>query len=133
MVEGVTSGGRVGVVAIAALRYAQSDGQDVILPVRPSQAVYANFRHIQVRPDSRLEDGIPLYKLKILDTLIEQLSRSKGTAGAADDVGTREANAKTVDTLIANLASTLRAGTAPGASYRRGFFPAPGAFVDLVA
>jgi hypothetical protein len=46
MVEGVTSGGRVGVVAIAALRYAQSDGQDIILPVRPSQAVYANFRHI---------------------------------------------------------------------------------------
>jgi hypothetical protein len=132
MVEGVTSGGRVGVVAIAALRYAQSDGQDIILPVRPSQAVYANFRHIQVRPDSRLEDGIPLYKLKILDTLIEQLSRSNGTTGAMMG-GAPGADAKTVDALITSLSTTLRAGTAPGASYRRGFFPAPGAFVDLVA
>ena len=57
MIQGVTSGGQVGVAAITALRYAQSDGPDMVMPVRPAELIQANFRHIQVRPDSRLEDG----------------------------------------------------------------------------
>ena len=87
MVQGVGSGSQVGVVAVAALRYAQSGGPNVILPVRPADLLYANFRHIQVRPDTRLEDGIPLYKLKILDTLIDSFSRVAGEAGATEGAG----------------------------------------------
>jgi hypothetical protein len=143
MVQGVSSGGHVGMVAITALRYAQSEGRDVVMPVRRSQMVYANFKHIQVRPDSRQEDGVPLYKLKILDTLIEQLSKKNGTdtAGKATAAGiagraaagsavTVKPTVEQVDALIAGISGQLRA---VGPSYRAGFLPEPGAFVDLVA
>lgn len=118
MVAGVTAGGHVGVASMTALRYAQRDGSEAIMPVRPAQLIYANFKHIQVVPDSRLQDGVPLYKLKILDTLIEQLSPRKPlptiTAGS-------------IDSIIGELSH----GKAQ--AYRAGFLPAPGAFVNLVA
>jgi hypothetical protein len=126
MVAGVTTGitaGHVGVVSMTALRYAQSDGGNVIMPVRPAQLVYANFKHIQVMPESRLEDGVPLYKLKILDALIDQLSRRK-TVPSVD--------AGSIDSIIGGMSQGLRGGGTAQA-YRAGFLPAPGALVDLVA
>jgi hypothetical protein len=94
------------------------------MPVRPAQVVYANFKHIQVRPDSRLEDGVPLYKLKILDTLIDHLSRKKQAPSA---------DASSIDSVIVEMSRSFRAAGGSGQSYRAGFLPAPGAFVDLVA
>ena len=123
MVAGITAGGHVGVVSMTALRYAQSEGGDVIMPVRPAQVVAASFKHIRVMPDSRLEDGVPLYKLKILDTLIDQLSRGK--PGTSVDPGS-------IDSMIGEMSRGLRRGGTAQA-YRAGLFPAPGAFVDLVA
>lgn len=145
MIQGITSGGHVGVLAITALRYAQSDGQEVILPVRRAQMVYANFKHIQVRPESRREDGIPLYKLKILDMLIDQLSSKDAghapwtigaTAGAKASARTGALsgmNADSVDALITGMSIVLRSSGPSGSSYRAVFLPEPGAFVDLVA
>ena len=124
MVAGVTAGGHVGVVSMTALRYAQSDGGEVIMPVRPAQLIYANFKHIQVRPDSRLQDGIPLYKLKILDTLIEQMSQKKPLPSV---------DAGSIDSAIAEMSRGFRSAGSAGQPYRRDFLPAPGAFVDLVA
>jgi hypothetical protein len=123
MVSGVTSGGTVGVIAMTALRYAQTDA-DVIMPVRRSQAVYANFKHIQVRPDSTPDEGVPLYKLKILDSLIDQLSQKKPLP--AVDAGS-------IDSVITNISRGLRGPAGSDRTYRTGFLPAPGAFVDLVA
>jgi len=124
MIAGVSSGGQVGVVAITALRYAQSDGAAIVMPVRPAQQIFANFRHIQVRPDSRLEEGVPLYKLKILDSLIDSLSGSHAPAGM---------RVMSVDQKIDFLSLELRGAGATGALYNVGLLPEPGAFVDLVA
>jgi hypothetical protein len=121
---GVSAGGHVGVVSMTALRYAQSDAGDVIMPVRPAQLIYANFKHIQVRPDSRLEDGIPLYKLKILDTLIEQLSQKKPQPSV---------DAGSIDSVIMEMSRGFRPAGGSGQLYRAGFLPTPGAFVDLMA
>jgi hypothetical protein len=120
---GVSAGGRLGVVSMTALRYAQSDGGEVIMPVRPAQLIYANFKHIQVVPESRLQDGVPLYKLKILDTLIDQLS-PKGRVPSI--------MAGSIDGIIGEMSRGVpHHGTA--AAYRAGFLPPPGAFVNLVA
>jgi hypothetical protein len=135
-VAGVTAGGHVGVASMTALRYAQNDGGEAIMPVRPAQLVYANFKHIQVLPDSRLQDGVPLYKLKMLDMLIEQLSPRKPLPAV---------NAGSIDSIIGVLShgmtpSRSSHGVTTGESprgtaqaYRAGFFPAPGAFVNLLA
>jgi hypothetical protein len=132
MVDRVSSGGQAGIVAITAIRYAQ-DRQNIVMPVRPSQAIYANFTHIQVRPDSRLENGVPLYKLRILDTLIDQYSRKGPLTAAGPGKGPSLAvDQRSVDQLIGQIASELRPRVG-GAPYRAGFLPEPGAFVDLVA
>jgi hypothetical protein len=128
MIQGVSSGGHVGVAAITALRYAQSDGHDVIMPVRPAQAINASFKHIQVRPDSNLQDGVPLYKLKILDSLIDQMTKTGAGARGVDGI-----NASTIDGVISSLTRAGQAEGGAGSAYRAGFFLEPGAFVDLVA
>jgi len=121
-------------VALTAVRYAQADAPGVIMPVRRAQMVYAQFAHIQVQPDSRLQDGVPLYKLQILDTLIDKMSRSARAPGAAQPgtAGARPAPTS-IDAVIAGLSNELRSGGGAAASYRAAFLPAPGAFVDLVA
>jgi hypothetical protein len=138
MIAGVSSGGQVGVVAITALRYAQSDGAPIVMPVRPAEQIFANFRHILVRPDTRLEDGVPLYKLKILDALIDSFSRTP-VGGAGGSVASSGSPARaglpvmSVDQKIDSLAREMRREESAGASYRVGLLPEPGAFVDLVA
>jgi hypothetical protein len=136
MVQGVTTGGQVGMVVLTAVRYAQADAPGVVMPVRRAQMVYASFKHIQVQPDSRLQDGVPLYKLRILDMLIDQMSR-KADSGIITserrDKPPLRPDAASIDALITGMSSDLRtAGNSRGA-YRAGFFLEPGAFVDLVA
>lgn len=129
MIQGVTAGGQVGMVALTAVRYAQTDNSPIVLPVRPSDAIHANFRHIDVLPDTTLAEGVPLYKLRILDTLIDQLSRVAGAGQASPGARTRD----NVDVLIDSMSSEMRTAGTRAAPYRSGFFLEPGAFVDLVA
>ena len=117
MVAGVTAGGHVGVISMAALRYAQPGSVQPVMPVRPAEVIYANFRHVQVQPDSRLQDGVPLYKLKILDMLIDRFSPKQPSS----------VDARSIDSVITEISRGLRG------AYRAGFLPEPGAFVDLVA
>jgi len=132
MVAGVTSGGHVGIVSMAALRYAQADAGNVVIPVRPAQIVHANFKHIQALPEWRLQDGVPLYKLRILDALIDQFS-PKGRVPPVDS--------ESIDLTIGEMTRTLRGnGMTPSTSshgmaeaYRARFLPAAGAFVNLLA
>ena len=130
MIEGVSSAGRIGTPVTAAVSIAYTDGARVILPVRPAELVYANFRHIQVLPDSRLQDGIPVYKLKLLDTLIERFARTEGSGFAA---GTRKLNPGSVDGLLEEISRWLRTAGARGAPYRAGLLPRLGAVVDFLA
>ncbi len=144
MVSGISTGSQVGVVSLTAVRYAQPAAGEPILPVRPAQMVNANFRHIQVRPDSRLDSGVPIYKLKILDTLIDHLSPRQpagvggapagGSSAGANVAGVKAAgvnlagvNAATIDSVIMEMSRGMRG------AFQAGSLPAPGAFVDLVA
>ena len=133
MVSGVTTGSQVGVVSMTAVRYAQPAAGEPILPVRPAQMVAATFRHIQVRPDSRLDNGIPIYKLKILDTLIDHLSPRQPAAGGSAANGSAASgsaaavNAATIDSVIMEMSRGMRG------AFQVGSLPAPGAFVNLVA
>jgi len=127
--DGISASSTAGIGSIVAVRGARDDATGVVMPVRPAQAIFASFRHIQVLPDSRLQDGVPLYKLRILDALID-----RAALGPAQATGAR--TEKGVDTLISDLSQRLRTGGAGGegpGGYRAGFLPLPGAFVDLLA
>jgi hypothetical protein len=141
MVQAVSGSGGIGVEAMTALRYARMGSQSVVMPVRPAQMITASFKHIQLVPDSRLRDGIPLYKLKILDSLIDQFSRQEaGGIGAAAQPGGLQSAARaqsvsahgSVDEMITAMSGALK-GSGAAAAYRPGLLPVPGAFVDLLA
>ena len=113
-------------MAITALPPVQSAGRKLSFPVRPSLVVYANFKHIQVVPDSSLEGGIPLYKLTVLDNLIESLSRIPGSG----PMESRKVTAKTIDGVIGDITGRLRGRSG---SFQAGLRPDTGLVVDMVA
>ena len=52
-------------------------GDRMSVPVSPSSYIYSHFKHVSGVPASEGESGVNINKLKIIDTLIEQLSRMK--------------------------------------------------------
>ena len=58
-----------------AINASQSGRMSV--PVSPSSYIYSHFRHISGVPAPEGVDGVSINRLKIIDTLIEQISRMK--------------------------------------------------------
>jgi len=54
-----------------------SQGGKASLPVSPSSLIYAQFEHVSGVPAPEGVRGVNINRLKILDTLVEQLSRMK--------------------------------------------------------
>jgi len=61
--------------SIYAITAAQ--GNRVAVPVSPSAYIYSHFKHVSGVPATDGETGVNINKLKIIDTLIEQLSKMK--------------------------------------------------------
>jgi hypothetical protein len=54
-----------------------SRGEKMSLPVVPVQYIYAQFEHVSGVPAPEGIQGVPITKLKILDSLIDQLNAMK--------------------------------------------------------
>jgi len=52
-------------------------GNRVAVPVSPSAYIYSHFKHVSGVPAAEGEAGVNINKLKIIDTLIEQLSKMR--------------------------------------------------------
>jgi hypothetical protein len=63
--------------AINASQSSVSHGVKASLPVAPSAAIYAHFKHVSGVPAPDGVQGVNINKLKIIDTLIEQISKMK--------------------------------------------------------
>src|SRR5215475_2124480 len=59
-----------------AISEAASSGR-MTLPVSPGMLIYSHFKHVSGTPAPEGTQGVNISKLKILDTLIEQLSKMK--------------------------------------------------------
>ncbi|HUX36301.1 MAG TPA: hypothetical protein VMV44_00245 [Rectinemataceae bacterium] len=86
---------------------AQSGGGRVSLPVAPSQVLYANFAHVSGIAASPGEPVATIDRLKILDTLIERLSRMKSEPLAASEKP-EDMSSERIDALIQQYGSELR-------------------------
>jgi len=60
---------------------ARYNGGRISFPVKPSQAIYARFEHVQGFPSSE-GNGISLYKLRNIDNLIDRLVSLKENTGS---------------------------------------------------
>jgi hypothetical protein len=129
MVEGVHAMRYAAPAAVSALSFPPSGGGKILLPVRPAYALFASFKHIQVIPDATLEEGVPLYKLALLDSLIEQMAVS----GAARKEAEKGRTPGSIDGVIEELSARLRSRAAASPSFGAGTLPAAGLVVDMVA
>lgn len=93
MVNGVSS---VRTMIIPNLIRLNGGAAKISVPVRPYQSLYANFKHITTIPTKNDETGIPVFKLRILDNLIEKLVGKK--VNRSDYI---KLTAENIDTAIA--------------------------------
>jgi len=65
--------------AFPSMGYAISASRDgrASLPVAPGLVIYSHFKHVSGTPAPDGTTGVNISKLRILDTLIEQLSKMK--------------------------------------------------------
>jgi hypothetical protein len=78
------------------------------LPVAPAQLIYSHFKHVSGTPAPEGTQGVNISKLKIINTLIEQLSRMKNETPA--NLGEMSASdEKRIDAMIEQYQKQLKA------------------------
>jgi len=103
-----------------SIGYAMSAAVDgrMSLPVSPSQLIYSHFKHVSGTPAPEGTSGVNITKLKILDTMIESLSKMKGQPAAEFETAS-ENDENRINALIDQYQKQIKAvqsvGYAPAA------------------
>ncbi|MCL2801062.1 MAG: hypothetical protein FWD28_04815 [Treponema sp.] len=98
------------------------------LPVAPGMVIYSNFKHVSGTPAPEGTQGVNISKLKILDTLIEQLSKMKGQA--SQEFGNLDkSDEKRMDVLIEQFHKQIK--TAQNTGIYTPAAPATGALFSI--
>ena len=79
-------------------------GSRVSIPVRPSQTVYAQYRHISGTPASSSQRAVPLSRVALLNSLITNLQRLQKEPSYSPDT---ESSEKKSEALIEQYAAEL--------------------------
>jgi len=108
---------------------AANDGR-MSLPVAPGQVIYSHFKHVSGTPAPEGTTGVNISKLKILNTLIEQLDRMK-SQGAANPGITDETDEKRINALIDLYQKQIK--TAQNASIYTPAAPVTGTLFNITA
>jgi len=84
-----------------------SQGGRMSVPVPPSSYIYSQFKHISGVPAPEGVSGVNINKLKIIDTLIEQISKMKKQPEPLIDMK-EQAGEKQINSLIEHYQSQIR-------------------------
>lgn len=98
-------GGAAGQISSLQITRFSGSGHRVSVPVRPSQTVFAQYRHISGTPASTGQSTVPLSRVQLLNSLIDNLQRMKKTPGYSSD--TAKTSPERADALIKQYASEL--------------------------
>lgn len=89
--------------SLSTLSYAAmssiSAGGRAYLPVDTKQVVYSHFQYVSGVPRNKDQNGVSIGKLKILNTLIDQLVRMRENA-RNDKILAENTNESTLDSMI---------------------------------
>ena len=110
-----------------------ASGGRMSLPVSPSAYIYSHFKHVSGVPAPEGTQGVNINKLKILDTLIEQLSRMKKQA-VPETSEQAENSEQRINALIEQYQKQIHSIQAAGAaSPYTPLSPATGALFSISA
>ncbi|MDR2966134.1 MAG: hypothetical protein LBU88_10220 [Treponema sp.] len=87
------------------------------LPVSPSMVIYSQFKHVAGTPAPEGTQGVNITRLKILNTMIEQLEKMKGqdianfgeNGGREEIAAIKENDEKRINTLIEQYHREIKA------------------------
>jgi hypothetical protein len=107
--------------AINASQSSVSQASKASLPVAPSAAIYAHFKHVSGVPAPDGVQGVNINKLKIIDALIEQISKMKKQPDFADaqpltDIS-GQSDEKRINALIDKFQNQVRQAVNTGSPY----------------
>jgi hypothetical protein len=100
------------------------------LPVSPSQVIYSHFKHVSGTPAPEGTTGVNISKLKILDTLIDQLDKMKSRARIKMDTS-NELDENRINALIDQYQKQIKAVQA--SSFYTPAAPATGVLFNISA
>jgi len=83
------------------------------LPVSPGLVIYSHFKHVSGTPAPEGTQGVNISRLKVLDTLIEQLSKMKKQPSMNFDT-LNESDEKRINALIEQYQKQIKATQAAG-------------------
>ncbi|NOY08795.1 MAG: hypothetical protein GXP33_08125 [Spirochaetes bacterium] len=104
----------------------------LLLPVAPLNAISAAFKHITPMPSRTGKGDIPLYKLRVLDDLLDRIlsGRKSKTVNKIKNV---KITARNIDSLISGVSAQLRIKSLSSEQYGMVFKPDTGLIINLVA
>jgi hypothetical protein len=102
----------IGSVPFPSIGYAisVSQGGRMSLPVPESSYLYSHFKHVSGVPAPEGIEGVNIDRLKILNTLIEQISRMKNEPVPAVELAdtVEQENEKRINSLIDQYQNQIR-------------------------
>ncbi len=98
-------GGAAGQISSLHITRLSGMGGRMAVPVRPSQTVYAQYKHISGRPASAGQNTVPLSRIQLLNSLIEGLKRIKSDPSYSPELG--NVTPERADALIKNYSAEI--------------------------
>ena len=122
----------VPIISFPTIMRIQETRSKIHYPVKPLGSISAVFKHINAIPSRQGVGGISLYKLRILDGLIEKLI-STGKYGNEREIAVERINKESIDRVIEKLSAQLKASVNGQVNYFSGMGMESGLVVNLLA
>jgi len=104
------------------------------IPVKPSQYVYSQFQHVAGVPARNGQQGVSVDKIKILNTLIDQLIQLKQKNSEQKHTTTGDMSDGQINALISQYQDQVRGAVAIAEQMPyKPAMPQTGAVINLVA
>ena len=98
-------GGAAGHISSLQISRFTRSGHRMSVPVRPSQTVFAQYSHISGTPASTGQSTVPLSRVQLLNSLIDNLQKLKRDPGYSPDMA--KTSPERADALIKQYATEL--------------------------
>ena len=98
-------GGAAGQISSLQITRFSRSGHRMYVPVKPSQTVFAQYRHISGTPAVSGQHTVPLSRVQLLNSLIDNLRKMKSDPAYSPEVA--KTSPERADALIQQYASEL--------------------------